>query len=146
MSKRERNKGIYFMVSDKEREMIEANMKRAGIISMRAYLLKMALNGYIIHLELESVDELVKSMRNMNNNLNQVAKRLNATGHIYRVEIEHLQEQCEKLWDGVRKILSSVSKLYDVMSMFCMLCMVILRRISMFHPCFIHVTSMLHPC
>ena len=45
MSKRERDKGIYFMVSEKEREMIEDNMKRAGIISMRGYLLKMALQA-----------------------------------------------------------------------------------------------------
>ena len=97
MSKRERNKGIYFMVSEKEREMIEDNMKQTGIISMRAYLLKMALNGYIINLELTSVDELVKSLRNAHNNLNQIAKRLNATGHIYRADIEHLQEQYEKL-------------------------------------------------
>ena len=115
MSQRERNKGIYFMVSDKERQQIEANMKRSGIISMRGYLLKMALNGYIINLDLTSVDALVESMRNMNNNLNQVAKRLNAAGHIYQADIEHLQEQCEKLWDGVREILSSVAKLIKAM-------------------------------
>ena len=113
MSKRERNKGIYFMVSDKERQQIEDNMKRSGIISMRAYLLKMALNGYIINLELTSVDELVKSMRNMSNNLNQVAKRLNTTGHIYHVEIEHLQAECGKLWDGVREILLLITKLIE---------------------------------
>jgi len=103
------------MVSDKERQQIEANMKRSGIISMRAYLLKMALDGYVINLDLTSVNELVKSMRNMNNNLNQIAKRLNATGHIYSTDIDYLLEQCDKLWDGVREVLSSVAKLIKAM-------------------------------
>ena len=111
MSKRSRDKGIYFMVSDGEHKQIEDNMKRAGIISMRVYLLKMALTGYVINLDLTGVDALTESLRNTNNNLNQLAKRANATGSIYRSDIENLRQQYDKLWECVREIITLLSEI-----------------------------------
>ena len=48
MEKRNRSIPVFFRVTPQEREQIEVNMKRAGIVNMRVYLLKMALSGYIV--------------------------------------------------------------------------------------------------
>ena len=56
--KLERNIAMTFRVTEKEREMIRKRQKQSGIINMRAYLLKMAIDGRVISFELESVHEM----------------------------------------------------------------------------------------
>ncbi len=51
---------IKFRVTEKEREMIDRRMAQTGIKNRRAYLLKMAVDGRVIHVELESVREMVR--------------------------------------------------------------------------------------
>lgn len=48
MAKRSRNLNMSFRVSEQERAMIEKKMELAGIRSLRAYLLKMAVDGYVV--------------------------------------------------------------------------------------------------
>ena len=50
--------GLFFKVSPEEMELIEKKMAQAGTQNKRAYLRKMAVDGYIVHLDMESVKEL----------------------------------------------------------------------------------------
>ncbi len=43
--------GLYFKVSPEEMALIEKKMEQAGTGNKRAYLRKMAVDGYIVHLE-----------------------------------------------------------------------------------------------
>ena len=52
-------------------------MTKAGIMNTRAYVRKMALNGYILHVDLAPVKELVSLQRQCANNLNQVILHAN---------------------------------------------------------------------
>lgn len=90
MSK-EKTTAIYFKVSEKERDLIEQGMKIAGISNMSAYLRKMGINGYIINLDVKTLDELLRLMRITSNNVNQIAHQANATGSIYEADIKDLQ-------------------------------------------------------
>ncbi len=58
--KRTRNHCINFAVTEKEREMIDRRMAQTGITNRRTYLLKMAVDGRVIHVDLESVKEMVR--------------------------------------------------------------------------------------
>ena len=53
--------------------MIAGRMAEAGISNMGAYMRKMALNGYVLHVDLSDIRELVALQRRCANNLNQVA-------------------------------------------------------------------------
>ncbi len=72
MANKTRTKQILFRVTEQEREMIERRMAQAGVKNMRAYLLKMAIDGRVIHVELDSVKEMVRLLGNATNNINQV--------------------------------------------------------------------------
>ena len=61
--KLERNIAMTFRVTEQERDLIREAQKESGIINMRAYLLKMAVNGLNIRIDLDSI-------RNMNRLLN----------------------------------------------------------------------------
>jgi len=102
---RKRNIQLCFWVDEKEREMIYERMKEARVSSLRAYLLKMALTGHIIRVELDSVNEMIRLLSNATNNINQIAKRANETRNIYSGDIDKLQEQYDDLWEQTREIL-----------------------------------------
>ncbi len=109
MPKRNRKDGIYFMVSEQERQLIEEKMKLAGIQNMRAYLLKMAVDGYVIKLDFSDVRELVSLLRNTTNNMNQIAKRANETNHIYEADIKDLQAHYDSLWEKAEGIMRKLA-------------------------------------
>ena len=78
------------MVSEEEQALIRERMAEAGIRNMGAYMRKMALNGYVLHVDLSPVRELVSLQRRCSNNLNQVAIQANTYGGIYPEEIAAL--------------------------------------------------------
>ena len=78
-----KQKGIYFKVSAEERNLIEQKMALAGVQNMSGYLRKMAIDGYVINLEIPELTECVQLMRYTSNNVNQMARTMNSGGAIY---------------------------------------------------------------
>lgn len=98
------------MVTADELAQIQGRMAEAGITNAGAYMRKMALNGYILNVDLAPVKELVSLQRRCANNLNQVAVHANLHG-VYPEEIAGLQRDYETLWGQVSDILRELSKL-----------------------------------
>ena len=84
-------------------------MKEAGIENMSAFVRKMAIDGYVIHLDLSDVKEVSRLLRINANNINQCAKRANETGNIYYGEIKRIQAQQEQLWMMMKAIMQRLS-------------------------------------
>ena len=111
MAKRKREIVLRFRVTAEERGMIEEKMAQLGTENMAAYLRKMAIDGYVVKLDLPELKELVSLLRRTGNNLNQIAKRVNETNRIYTADIECLLENQEKLWSVAKEILGRLSNL-----------------------------------
>ena len=110
MKGRRRDIHLHVMVTAEELARIRERMDEAGITNAGAYVRKMALNGYILHVDLSPVKELVSLQRRCANNLNQVAVHANLHG-VYPEEIAGLQRDYETLWGEVSDILRELSKL-----------------------------------
>ena len=67
------------------------------------------LNGYVLHVDLSDIRELVSLQRRCSNNLNQVAIQANTYGGIYPEEIKALQRDYAKLWGPLSEILEMLS-------------------------------------
>ena len=80
------------MVTLEEQALIADRMAEAGISNMGAYMRKMALNGYVLHVDLSDIRELVALQRRCANNLNQVAVHANTYGVL--VGIAFLIHKC----------------------------------------------------
>lgn len=111
MANREREIQLKFRVTPKERELIEAKMAQLGTQNMAAYLRKMALDGYVVRLELPELREMVSLLRRSSNNLNQLTRKVHETGRIYDADLEDISQRQEQLWDGVKEILTRLAKL-----------------------------------
>ncbi len=109
--KRQRAKQVKFFVNDKEMDLIKQKMEQAGIINMSAYLRKMAIDGYVIKLDMPELRKLIASMGRISANENQIAKRLNETGRIYEADMEEIKKNQEEIYGGIKKILKSLAEL-----------------------------------
>ena len=88
-----------------EKELIHERMKKIPTNNMSAFIRKMALNGYIVVLDLSDVKEAVRLLRINSNNLNQYAHKANATGKVYQEDIEQLKKQHEEIWEVMNSVL-----------------------------------------
>ena len=91
--------------------MIRQRMAELGIVSMSAYLRKMAIDGYIIHLDMTEIRELTRLLSICSNNLNQYVKRANETGRIYAADIEDLSERLIVIKNQVGKLLGQFANM-----------------------------------
>ena len=109
--KRKRDVQLNCRVSPEELALIEQKMAQLGTKNREAYLRKMALDGYVVRLDLPELKELVSLLRRSSNNLNQLTRRVHETGRIYDADLEDISQRQEALWDGVHRILTQLAKL-----------------------------------
>lgn len=109
MADQERKIPLQFYVSEQERELIQAKMELYGTGNMSAYLRKIAIDGYVVNLELPELAEMVSLLRRSSNNLNQLTKRVHETSRFYDADLEDLRRDYDGLWDAAQKILSSLA-------------------------------------
>ena len=94
--KRKRELQLNFRVSLEELKLIER---------------KMAIDGYALRLDLPELKEMVSLLRYSSNNLNQLTRRVHETGTIYAADLEDISQRQEAIWEGVRGILTRLSKI-----------------------------------
>ena len=111
MANRKRKFVLRVPVTPEERALIQAKMAQLGTQNMAAYLRKMALDGYVVRLELPELREMVSLLRRSSNNLNQLTRRVHETGRIYDADLEDLRQGQEKLWEAAEHILSALAAL-----------------------------------
>ena len=109
--KRNRTEQIKFWATPEEKDLILKKMELYGTSNMGAYLRKMAIDGYVIKLELPELKEMIRLLGIANNNINQIARSLNSTGRIYEADIREIHDRVDGLYDYARKILDSLSKI-----------------------------------
>ena len=109
--KRTRNVKLEFYVTQDEQEIIRQKMERYGCTNLSAYLRKMAIDGYVISLDLPELREVSSLLRRSSNNINQIAKRANETRRVYDEDLKEIQKKQDELIEGVGKILTALSTL-----------------------------------
>lgn len=89
--------------------MIDKRMVQAGTINMAAYLRKMAIDGYVVKLELPELRNLISLLRRTSNNFNQIARRVNSTNRIYEDDIYEMKLMIDKTWEATNKVLEKLA-------------------------------------
>lgn len=103
--------GINVRTSDEELDLIKKRMKLIGVTNMSAYIKKMAIDGYVVQVDLKDLKEILRLLRINSNNLNQYAKKANECGAIYYEDIKVLKTQQKEIWQEMRNLMDRLSKL-----------------------------------
>ena len=98
MNGRKRTVQIKFRVTEEERAFIEQKMQLVPTQNMAAYLRKIAIDGYIIQIDHADIKAMTAEIQKIGVNVNQIAKRVNATGSVYQEDIEEIKEVLAEIW------------------------------------------------
>jgi len=94
-------------LTPEEWAFIQEKIQQAGIRNYSDYIRQMAMKGYVIEVDFSAVKELSKEVGGISRNINQIAKRINATGTAYKDDLTEIQEYMEKIWQLLRYTLSN---------------------------------------
>jgi hypothetical protein len=111
MANRKRSVEVKFRVTPEERAMIEQKMQQFGTANMGAYLRKMALDGYVVKLDLPELGTMISLLRHTGNNINQLARRMNASGRAYETDMDDILQNQERIWQAANDILTRLANI-----------------------------------
>ena len=83
MANRKRNIQMKFWVTEEEKRLIDEKMAQLPTRRYGAYLRKMSIDGYIIYTDTADIKAFTSELSAIGRNINQIAKRINATGSPY---------------------------------------------------------------
>ncbi len=105
MENRLRNVQIIVRITPEERQFITEKMKLVPTMNLSAYARKMLIDGYIINLDLPELKAHVAELGKIGGNINQIVKRMNQTGSLYRDDVEAIKQLMTEVWKTERQLL-----------------------------------------
>lgn len=105
MENRKRNIQMKFYVTEEEKRLIDEKMKQLPIKQYGAYFRKMAIDGYILVIDQSDTKAYIRELQAVSRNINQIAKRANATGAVYQQDIEDIKKAVDEIWRLQRRTL-----------------------------------------
>ena len=111
-SNRNRSRQVKFWVSEEEYQLLQKKMEAAGGVNQGAYIRKMILDGYIVNLDIPELKEIIRLLSITSNNVNQMARKLNAEGSIYQQDIGEVEAQLEQNYKMLRRLITKLGKIH----------------------------------
>jgi len=111
LEQEKRTRQMHFRLTPTEYERVETKMQELGVRSLGAYLRKMALDGICVKLDVEEIRQITRLLSKTSANLNQYARKANATGSIYKEDIQDLQKSLDEIWELHRQLLVRLAAL-----------------------------------
>ena len=108
MANRKRKIVLRCPVTEEERKLIEQKMAQLPTSQIVAYLRKMAIDGYIIYVDVKNIKQYIQELQAIGKNINQIARRVNSTTNIYKEDIEEIKKRLDEIWQLQRYILSNL--------------------------------------
>lgn len=99
-----------FRTTEAEDEIIRQKMKVFGVKKKSLLFRTIVLNGYLLKLELPEIREALRLLKNLTNNVNQIARRLHEQGSIYETEIDDIRQTLDRNWDIFRRMLARLEQ------------------------------------
>ena len=96
MANRTRKNGIYLMLSDDELEILNKKYKLSGCKTLRQFIMKCLLEKDIFVLDMKVFKDMSTNIGRITGSINQIAKRVNSTGIIYKDDMNDLRKLLEK--------------------------------------------------
>ena len=106
MANRERKNELKIYLSDKEQYILEQKVKISGMKSKSAFLRRLILYGFVYDIDYSDLWDYNTTLGKISSNLNQIAKRMNATGNVYKADVEEVKKLMKQVWDTQKAMLS----------------------------------------
>lgn len=109
-----RDKGLYVKLSQREMDLIDVRKNEIPIANRSAYVRKMAIDGIIIYHDISHLNDISRLLRITSNNVNQIAKRVNESNHIYKVDIHGINQNLTEIKMQFGQLLQELTRLQNL--------------------------------
>lgn len=92
-----RNKVIKLRVNDEEYDFIMEKYAQTNCASLSDFIRKLLVYGYVLEYDGKELAEIRRLLANMTNNINQIARAVNARGSFYKAEAEEIRRRQDEL-------------------------------------------------
>ena len=106
---KEKTTGFYFKMSRQEWDWVERRMAQTGIRNKSAFIRKMCIDGHVIVLDSQQLNEIGRLLRITSNNANQLAKAANSGYGTSREDVAEVNNQLTELRTQFGDLLSALS-------------------------------------
>ena len=106
MAKRNRTNPVQFYLNDDEQYILDEKFKLSGMKSKSAFLRKLIFYGYVYEVDYSYLRNYNTELGRISSNLNQIAKRINSTNHIYKEDMDEVMELMNEVWHTQKSMLS----------------------------------------
>ena len=103
---RSRKYGIVIHLSEDEKYILDEKTKCSNMKSRSAFIRHLILYGYVYDVNYDHLREYNAQLARIGNNLNQIAKRMNATGNVYQADVKEVKELMKQVWQSQKSMLS----------------------------------------
>ena len=86
-------------LNEQELNLIQHKMRQLGTHNFGAYTRKMLIDGCIIKVDYTEQKNLAAAVSRAASNINQICRRINSTGHVYKDDIAELKAQQAEIWE-----------------------------------------------
>ena len=107
IANRTRNNPAFLWLTEDEKALIYQKMRQTGTDNFSAYARKMLIDGYVIQLDYSDVKKMTAEIQKIGVNINQIARRVNATSTVYEADIQEIKERLAQIWQLQQSTLSS---------------------------------------
>ena len=95
-----------FHLDDKEQYILDEKFKLSGMKSKSAFIRKLILYGYVYDVDYSFLREYNTELGRISSSLNQIAKRINSTNHVYQEDMDEVKELMKQVWQSQKSMLS----------------------------------------
>ena len=106
MANRKRTHPVQFYLDDDEQYILDEKFRVSGMKSKSAFLRKLILYGYVYDVDYSYLRNYNTELGRISSNLNQIAKRINSTGNIYKEDMDEVKELMNEVWRTQKSMLS----------------------------------------
>ena len=106
MANRTRTHRNEVYLDDKEQFILEAKFKESKMRSKSAFLRKLILFGFVYDVDYSYLRDYNTELGRISKSLNQIAKRINSTNHIYQEDMDEVKELMNQVWRTQKSMLS----------------------------------------
>ena len=110
MENRVRKNQLKIYLSDQEKQIFENKLAMSKLKSMSHFIRKCVLEKEIFVVDMTPIMKIQQLLSNQANNINQIAKKINTNGIIYRKDIDYIKQLNENLSEEISKIQSLIVK------------------------------------
>lgn len=105
MANRTRTNRNEFHLNDDEQYILDEKFRLSGMKSKSAFLRKLILYGYVYDVDYSYLRNYNTELGRISSSLNQIAKRINSTNHIYQEDMDEVKELMNKVWRTQKSML-----------------------------------------